>query len=113
MPGGTGLSLSSFFACCTAWKTLKGAPGTTLPNCWMMALLPVVVSPIGCHRQGGGGTGSWAWTAPLPTSPLSVIRLFSETEQVLPVQPTNAPALAGPASPSVGQSGQAESNEAT
>src|ERR1700723_3085376 len=61
----------------------------------MMRMLPAAVSPTGCHKQGGGATGSWTWPGAAPTSPLSVIRLLSSTEQVLPVQPTPDPAPAG------------------
>src|SRR6202035_2139805 len=97
VPGGTGLLFSSALACCTERETAKGVPGAALPNCRMIRVLPAVVPPIGCHRQGGGATGNWTWVAAVPTSPLSMIRLLSRTEQVLPVQPTPDPARTGAA----------------
>ena len=68
-----------------------------MPNCWMMYWLPVVASPMGCHRHGGGATEMGTCAEPAPTSPFRVIRLLSRIEQSLPLQPTPDPAPAGAA----------------
>src|SRR6266536_1112102 len=99
VPAGGGFCLSSCCACAydlSMSYEVGGFGPHSLTICW----LPVCPSPMGSHRQGGGGIVT-GLLVPADQFPLNWTSFSSETEQVEPPQPVPGggplPAPAGPA----------------